>query len=248
MIFGGITLHHLGLGLAAALVIGWCCLRAARRGDGWPGICLRGLLSGLLAGGLIYFLFGRSENSAGDAAVETVSILTVLAAVAVAGALLAAFWTPAVADLLAAPLTGIFDGGHEPPEPRPAYSAARFQRKQGRARKAAELVRTQLEKFPGDFEGRGLLAEIQAVDLDDLPAATLTLEPFINSPATPPPEAFAACMKLVNWHLQRGEPEAAAIHLKQIVVRFPNTKLAAKAEAQLAVLPAKKSRHRLSNR
>jgi TolA-binding protein len=235
MTHGGIT-NQICLGLAGALAIGWCCLRAVRRGDGVVGIVFRGLLSLALVGGLMFFVAGKLENFSGDFATDAVSILTIVAAVAVAGVLLSVFWAPLIADLVAAPLANIFDGGHEPPEMKPAYSSAKFQREAGDVDKAIEAVRAELKKFPNDFEGVMLLAEIQARDADDLSGATVTLEEFIHAPGVPARQAVTARMKLVEWQLGREDVAAAGRELKQITVQFPGTEFALRAEQQLAQL------------
>ena len=40
------------------------------------------------------------------------------------GVVLSFMWTPHIAELVSSPLTGLFDGGHEPPDPKPFYSIA----------------------------------------------------------------------------------------------------------------------------
>jgi len=90
-------------------------------------------------------------------------------------------WTPHISELLFSPLTNLFDGGHEPPEPKPYYSAVMAKRNRGHPLEALVAVREQLAKFPTDFEGVLLLANIQAEDLNDLPGAEITLNNFCNS-------------------------------------------------------------------
>src|SRR5450432_2717818 len=38
------------------------------------------------------------------------------------GIILTIMWTPHIAEMVSKPLTDIFDGGNEPPEPKPYYS------------------------------------------------------------------------------------------------------------------------------
>ena len=85
------------------------------------------------------------------------------------------------------PLTSAIDGGDEEPEPRPFYSIARAQRKKGRLREALAEVRKQLDKFPDDYEGTILLAELLAEDLNDLPGAELTIHRLCSQADLPPP-------------------------------------------------------------
>src|SRR6516164_7622133 len=81
------------------------------------------------------------------------------------GVVLSIVWTPHISELISRPLTGLYDGGIEPPEPRPYYSIAHARRRRREFLEAVVAVREQLAKFPNDFEGVMLLASIQAEDL-----------------------------------------------------------------------------------
>ena len=236
MIQAGLTSNQILLGVAGILAIGWCCLRAVRRGDQVVGIFLRGLISAALVAGLAYFAGHKLEHFSGDFSADAISLLTVVAILGLSAGLLSVFWSPAIADFVASPLANIFDGGHEPPEAKPAYSAARFQRDAGHPDKAIELIRAQLNKFPNDPEGVMLLAEIQAVDLNDLVGASSSLEQFIHVSATSAPLAMAARMKLVHWHLDRENKDAARHELGKISAQFPDTLYALEAQQRLAQL------------
>jgi len=228
--------NAVGMGLAGLLAIIWCCLRALRRGDSPVGVVLRGLVSLALVAGLELFIVRKFSQLTGGFADDTITVLTIVALIAVCGVLLSVFWAPAIADFLAAPLTNIFDGGHEPPEPKPAYSAAKFQREAGRLEEALTVVREQLARFPNDYEGVMLLASIQAEDMDDLPAAEATLEDYCNARNVPVRRAVAAWLKLVDWYKIRGNADAARRMLEKIMEDFPETEFSLKAERQLAGL------------
>jgi hypothetical protein len=99
------------------------------------------------------------------------------------------------------------------------------------------VIREQLAKFPKDFEGIMLLANIQAEDLNDLPGAEITLNNFCNSPNTPDRQVVAAFTQLADWHLKKTvDMDAARVALQKIVARFPDTEISLRAEQRLAHL------------
>ncbi len=146
-------------------------------------------------------------------------------------------WTPHLGELLASPLTDILDGGNEEPEKKPQYSAALARRKTNRPLEAVVAIREQLAKFPNDFEGVLLLANIQAEDMNDLAGAEITLNNFCNSPDAPDRQVAAALTQLADWHLKiTADADAARAALRQLVTRFPDTVIALQAEQRLAHL------------
>jgi hypothetical protein len=146
-------------------------------------------------------------------------------------------WTSHISEMLFSPLTNLFDGGHEEPEKKPYYSAAKAKRNQGHPLEALVAVREQLAKFPTDFEGIMLLANIQAENLNDLPGAEITLINFCNSPGAPDRQVVAALTQLADWHLKKSvDVDAARAALQKIVERFPGTEISLRAEQRLAHL------------
>ena len=111
--------------------------------------------------------------------------------IVVMGVVLSIMWTPHISEWFSRPLTSLYDGGTEPPEPKPYYSIAQARRQRREFLQAVVAIREQLAKFPNDFEGVMLLAGIQAEDLQDLPSAEITLNHFCDQP-NPPPKQFAA--------------------------------------------------------
>ena len=146
-------------------------------------------------------------------------------------------WTPHIGNWISSPLTGLFDGGNEPPERKPLYSIAMTKRNRGRPREAVADIRHQLELFPNDFEGVMLLARVQAEDLADLAGAEVTLNHFCDWPGAPMKQVAAAYTVLADWHLkQRADAAAARDVLQKIVTRFPDTETAMQAEQRIAHL------------
>jgi TolA-binding protein len=146
-------------------------------------------------------------------------------------------WTPHIGEWVSGPITNLFDGGSEPPPPKPYYSIALAKRKTNRPLEAIVAIREQLAKFPTDFEGIMLLANIQAEDMNDLPGAEITLNNFCNSPNAPDRQVVAALTQLADWHLKKSvDVDAARAALEKIVARFPDTEISLRAEQRLAHL------------
>jgi tetratricopeptide (TPR) repeat protein len=146
-------------------------------------------------------------------------------------------WTPHLGEWLCKPLTGLFDGGDEEPEPKPYYSIATAKRKQGRFLEAVVEIRRQLARFPNDFEGVMLLAGIQAEDLKDLSSAEITLNHFCDQPHPPPKQVAAAMNQLADWQLKLAQDaDAACAALEKIITRFPDTELALLAAQRIGHL------------
>ena len=165
------------------------------------------------------------------------SALLLVGGIAVGGILLGIIWAGSFGQMLARPLAGLFDDGGAELQPAPCYSTAVAQRKQGRTARAIEEIQRQLERFPDDFEGILLLAEIQAVDLRDVLAAEATLEFWLAVDRREPGHRAIAYTKLADWHLQvLHDPERARRFLEAIVKAAPDSEAAFLAEQRLAHL------------
>ena len=150
---------------------------------------------------------------------------------------LSAIWTPHIGAALAKPITSIFDGGSLAPEPRPLYSVAQTRQKQGKYLEAVAEIRKQLERFPTDLEGHLMLAQIQAEDLNDMPAAEITIQRLCAQPGHVPKNIAFALYSLADWHLAVGhDQERARRALEQIVESFPDTEFALGAAQRIAHL------------
>jgi tetratricopeptide (TPR) repeat protein len=158
-------------------------------------------------------------------------------AIAFMGIVLSIMWTPHISEWISRPLSSLYDGGTEPPEPKPYYSIAQAKRQRREFLQAVVAIREQLARFPNDFEGVMLLAGIQAEDLQDLPSAEITLNHFCNRP-DPPPRQFAAAMnQLADWHIKLAQDfDSARAALEKITTRFPDTELSLRAAQRIAHL------------
>ena len=157
--------------------------------------------------------------------------------VAAIGIVLAVIWAPHIGEWFAKPLTSMFDGGDDEIEPAPLYSIALNRMRKGEYQAAAFEIKQQLLKFPDDFKGQHMLAELQAKHLNDLPGAQVTIERFIAQPDHPPQEIAFVLNELADWHLKYAQDiEAARACLQQVVDRFPDSELAHLAHQRIAHL------------
>ncbi|MBI3413864.1 MAG: hypothetical protein HY043_00880 [Verrucomicrobia bacterium] len=156
---------------------------------------------------------------------------------AACGVILGVMWAPNVGGILAIPFTSLFDGGGTEIEPAPFYSIAEARRKQGRYAEALAEVEQQLVKFPNDFQGWLLLAQIQAEDLKDIAAAQTTIEKLVNQGGHAPKNVAHALNRLADWQLKFGVDLATVREtFEQIRERFPDTELAQMAAQRIAHL------------
>lgn len=156
------------------------------------------------------------------------------------GVVLSILWTPSIATWAVRPITGLFDGGSEPPEPKPAYSAAVARAKQGKYLEAIVEIRAQLDRFPTDFEGHFLLARIQAEDLKDLPGAEATIAHLCSQPGHPPGQVVSAWFAIADWHLRiNRDVDSARAALERIQALYPDSEYSNAAAQRLAHLGTK---------
>ena len=224
-ILGNIIFPVIGTGC-----IGWLFIRSIRRSENPPLLILKWLITLPLIASYIWVIMPAVSRGGFEA------IGGILLAV-VWGNLMVIIWGLTIVSAIAKPFTSLFDGGDEPPEPKPYYSIAQARRKRREFLEAVVAVREQLARFPNDFEGVSLLAGIQAEDLQDLPGAEITLNHFCDQP-NPPPRQFAAAMnQLADWHLKLAQDaDSARAALEKIVARFPGTELALQAAQRIAHL------------
>lgn len=155
----------------------------------------------------------------------------------VLGLVMAVIWRHNIAAIIARPFGSLYDGGSEEADARPVYSIAQARRKRGHYTEAIAEIRRQLEKFPNDFEGQLLLAEIQVENLNDLPAAGLTIERLCEQEGHPPRSVAYALNLLADWQLKYAQDrEAARLALQKIIARMSDSELSARAAQRIAHL------------
>jgi tetratricopeptide (TPR) repeat protein len=167
----------------------------------------------------------------GYAALHGLSLVLICAVVMVAT------WRHNIASLVADPIGALYDGGTTPPDPHPAYSVALARQKQGRYLEAIAEIRKQLDRFPTDIEGQLLLAQIQAEDLKDLPAAEITIQHFCEQPGHAPQNIVFALYSLADWHRKIGQDlEAARRDLERVIALLPDSEFSLGAAHRIAHL------------
>lgn len=156
----------------------------------------------------------------------------------VVGALcLGILWGSSLGEMVARPFSDLFDGGSAPIDPQPFYSIAQARRKQGKYLEALAEIRRQLEKFPQDIVGQMMLAEIQAVELQDLSGAEVTLQRLCRQPGHAARNVADALNQLADWHLKYAQDaEAARLALEQIIQMLPDSEQAQFAAQRIARL------------
>lgn len=146
-------------------------------------------------------------------------------------------WGRSIAGFIVSPLINLFDGGSERPDKQPLYSTAESLRRKGRIREAMYAIQEEMQKFPNDFHGQMLLAEIQVENANDLPGAEATIHRICSQPKHTPGQIAGALTTLADWHLRYDQDvDAAREALQQIVERFPETELADRAANRLGHL------------
>ena len=210
--------------------IGWAFVRCLKRSDDPARLIFKWTLTVPVVLGMLFWVGPLATQSEGGAFIG----VPLLAA---CGLVLAAIWRHNLAELAAKPFTSLFDGGSEPPTPKPAYSIAQSRQKKGNYLEAVAELRKQLDRFPTDVEGQMLLAQIQAEDLKDLQAAELTIERFCAQPGHARQNIVFALYSLADWHLQIGQDrEAAQRDLQKVIDLFPESEFALGAAQRIAHL------------
>ncbi len=217
------------------LVAGWFLWRWLK-GTRDPALLIfRWILTAGALAGLIYiggFMHRRIEAEDRSAA------MGVLAA-AVLGLFLAIVWVPVIVEFVSEKIGALFDGGNASVDPKPFYSIFHAQRKKGNYQGALAAVRKQLEKFPTDYEGQMLLAQLQAENLNDLPGAEITIHRLISQPDLAPGNIASALTRLADWHLNlTKDREAAQKALEEICELLPDTEMALQAAQRIGRLAA----------
>lgn len=218
--------------LVGLAVFGWLGYRLLRRSEDPARLVFKWALTALVVGYVLYVVVPTVRKGGYAAAFGGIPMA------AVGGIVLAIIWGSSVGSWFARPIESLFLGGETPLEDEPHYSIAESLRKKGNYPAALSAIQVELARFPHDFRGRMMLAEIHAVNRHDLDAAREALQGIINDPGASPEHIAFALNHLSDWelHLAR-DPAAAREAIEQIVRRYPDTELAQLAHQRLAHLP-----------
>ena len=212
---------------------GWVGYHWLRRSEEGPVRILAKLAATAVAFWFLAQEVGPALRSDGRGAIAALPVLVA------SGLVLAVLWRGNLIEFIAKFFAGFYDGGGKELEPTPLYSRAKAMVYRGRIKDAVAEVREQLAQFPTDFEGQMFLADLQATQLDDFPAAQLTIARLVEQPGHAPGQVAAALTTLAEWHLKFHQDTAAArAEFEKIRAKFPGTTVAQLAEQRLAALPS----------
>lgn len=222
--------------LAFICLVGWILWRSLKNSYDPARLLFRwiGTLVVVVGG---YFFIDWIIGPQGDAMNKIVGLMAAL----VLALVLAVFWAPPIVEMVSNWIGSLFTGGSAPPPPQPYYSVAETKRKQHKFREAIYEVQKQLDRFPTDVTGQMMLASIQAENLDELPAAQITIERLCNQPGHSAPQIANAFNALADWHLKLQDTDAARATLEQIIARFPDTEQAQLAAQRIAHLASRET-------
>ncbi|MDB6037834.1 MAG: hypothetical protein JWM99_1675 [Verrucomicrobiales bacterium] len=208
--------------------IGWAIVRWIKKSDEPISLIVRlGFSAAILLG--ILGLAATAKDT------ETM-IMSVLVG-AVGGLFLAMLWGGSFCAWVASPFENLFTGGSQSIEARALYSMAYGKRKRGLHQEAIAEIQSQLEKFPGDFEGEMLLAEIYAEDLKEFPKAEEVILSTVQHEKRSPQNIAYALNRLADWHLKfHQDRDAARGVFERIVELLPDSEQAQMAAQRIAHL------------
>lgn len=209
----------------------WMVIRSLKKTEDPAQLVFKWILTGVAMLYMIFFVLPMVAQGGYSGAFGGVP------AAAVGGLFLALIWRHNIAMMIAKPFGSLYDGGDQQVEAKPFYSAAQAHRKRGRYPEAIAAVRAQLAKFPDDFDGQMLLAEIQAENMNDIPGAELTIQRLCNQPGHTPRGLAFALSSMADWHLKFGQDrEAARQDLEKIITLLPDSEMSAVAAQRIAHL------------
>tara|TARA_B100001971_G_C18181914_1_gene533269 strand:- start:110 stop:1132 length:1023 start_codon:yes stop_codon:yes gene_type:complete len=154
----------------------------------------------------------------------------------VPGVLLGLLWVGPVMNYLGGGAINSLMGGGQRLEAKPLYSMAEAKWRQGKPQLAIELIDDELVKFPCDFEGQMLKAQIQMESLHDFPSAEGTLLCIASQHQYEPGQVARALNQLADWQKKKGDVDAMKGTLAGLRDRYPNTGIEFSCAQRLARL------------
>jgi tetratricopeptide (TPR) repeat protein len=208
-------------------LFGYAMIRAIRRSEDPARFLAKCVFTVLIFGGLFWWAKGMVNSTAGAFILPFACVFVAL--------VLTPLWASDLARMLFRPITSMFDGGDEEIEPAPLYSIAESLRRRGRFRESIYAIQEQLQKFPKDFTGQMMLAEIHAENLNDLPAAEIAIHRLCEQKGHSPANVASALNSLADWHLKYNQDaDAARSALEKIISLLPDTEFARAAAHRIA--------------
>ncbi len=213
-------------------IIGWILYRWLKKSDDPARLISKWAITAVMGGITGWVAISNYQEGGSYGAAFIIGITC-----AICGIVLGITWGGNIADFLGRPLTSLFDGGDQEMPPTPFYSIAEARRKRGNYPEAVAEIRKQLERFPGDFTGMLMLAEVQAEDLNDFAGAQEAIERLLIESERNPANMALALNRLADWHLKFGrDPDSARATLERVLEMFPETEQAYLASQRIAHL------------
>lgn len=226
---GQFLLGLLALLVGAALAV-WFVWKTVQKSEDPGRVLFKWIATAVILGILLFT--GGSIRGLGWAGAFVGPI-----AAAAFGVVLGIIWAPHLGALIAKPFTSFYDGGDTELEVRPFYSIARAKQKRGDYPEAIAQIQKQLERFPEDYEGWMLLAEIYGNNLKDNSKAQDCLAEILRHKDHAPRNIAFTLNRSADWHLAHAsDREAARAALEEIIRRFPESEFAHAAEQRVAHL------------
>lgn len=212
-------------------VMGWSFYRALKNSEDPTRLVFKWILTGGVFAFIFYVVLPTVARK--DEAAAYVGIPLA----AVSGLALAIIWRHALADLVSKPFESLYDGGDQKVEARPLYSKAEKLRQRNQFNEAIIEVRSELAKFPDDFAGQMLIADIYAKNSQDLQSAEIVIQKIVHQPQHSPAQITGALHSLADWHMKLAQdPESARLVLETIIERFPDSQFSQTAAQRIAHL------------
>lgn len=217
--------------LLLALAVGvWLAWKTVKKSEDPARVIFKWIASGVIF--VILVIMGLSIRGMGPAGAFIGPI-----SAAAFGVVLGIMWAPHLGALIAKPFTALYDGGETEAELRPLYSIARAKQKRGLYQAAIAEVQKQLERFPQDYEGWMLLAEIHGDNLKDNAEAQRCIAQILSHENQAPRNLVFALNRSADWYLDlASDREAAREAISKIVELFPGSEFAHVAAQRLAHL------------
>ncbi len=208
----------------------WAIYRSIKRSEDPAKLLFKWVLTFLIVGASLTAVFNGVGNSEGGAFI--VPFVCVLI-----GIILSIVWAPSIGAWVSSPITSLFDGGDQEPVSQPLYSIAIAKRKMGKYQEAIVAIEQQLKKFPQDFTGQMMMAEIQAENLNDLPTAQNLVQRVCQQASHTPKNISYALNVLADWQMKFcQDSESAREFLEKIIELFPDSESAQAAAQRIAHL------------
>ena len=222
-----------GLGILGLFTYAFVC--AMKRSDDPARLGVKWIVTLVVVAGLSWNTFHQMKQGGGSFVGGAVTGAVIVFPWLAAAILFSLMWTSSIGGMLFRPLLSAFDGGEEEIEPAPLYSIAESLRRRGKFREAIYAIQEQLQKFPRDFTGQMMLAEIYAENLNDLQAAELTIHRLCEEKGHAPPSVAFALNSLADWQLKYAQDvEAATASMKKIIDLLPDSEFARAASNRIA--------------